>query len=296
MEILRRAANPWGQEVWVGIGWDLMWLAVILGALFMVGHAVWIRSRQKEAPEAPAETGAASGIPEKVTRHDGPSRAFHWLMTLAMFALLVTAFFPVAGIQFPWVAIHWIAGVALTVLVAWHVVDSTIRQDFWSMWMGREDVADAVAQLKSIFSRSSDPVERPGKYPVDHKMYHHAIVLVGVGVIATGLLMMVRIDTPFWAQNPYLLGDGTWGVVYVVHGLTGVALITMIMAHVYFAVRPEKWWLTRSMIKGWITRREFLSHFDPDKWQVSEAPAETPAGGGGSGAPAGVTPTDHNPV
>lgn len=293
MEILRTAANPWGQEVWIGIGWDLMWLALILGALFMVGHAIWVRSRRGAARAETRDAGAASGIPERVTRHDAAARAFHWLMSLSMFALLITAFFPVAGIQFPWVTIHWIAGVALTVLVAWHVLDSTIRQDFWSMWMGRKDMADAVAQIKSIFSPPGDTGERAGKYPVDHKMYHHVIVAVGLGVIVTGLFMMVRIDTPLLPRNPYLLGDGTWGVVYVLHGLCGVALITMVMAHVYFAVRPEKWWLTRSMIKGWITRTEFLSHFDPEKWRVTDAPAEAPTPGGGSGAPAGVTPTDH---
>jgi cytochrome b subunit of formate dehydrogenase len=293
MEIVRTAANPWGQEVWIGIGWDLMWLALILGALFMVGHAVWMRSRRGESPAAPPDPGVATGIPERVTRHGGPARAFHWLMSLSMFALLITAFFPVAGIQFPWVTIHWIAGVALAVLVAWHVLDSSIRRDFWSMWIGREDVAEAVAELKGIFSRSEEGGERAGKYPIDHKMYHHGMVAVGLGVIVTGLLMMVRIDTPLLPLNPYLLGDGTWGVVYVLHGLCGVALITMIMAHVYFAVRPEKWWLTRSMIKGWITRTEFLSHFDPEKWKVTDAPADAPTPGAGSGAPAGVTPTDH---
>jgi len=53
-----------------------------------------------------------------------------------------------------------------------------------------------------------------------------------------------------------------------VHGLSGVALITMVIAHVYFAIRPEKLWMTRSMIKGWITRDEYLAHHDPEKWKV----------------------------
>jgi cytochrome b subunit of formate dehydrogenase len=212
-------------------------------------------------------------------------------MTLSMFALLVTAFFPVVGIQFPWVTIHWIAGVALVVLVAWHIVHSTVRLDFWSMWVGPKEVKESVAQVRKILSRTPDD-ERGGKYPIDHKMYHHAIVLVGFAAIITGLLMMFRVDTPFWTRNPYLLGDATWGVVYVVHGLSGVALITMVMAHVYFAVRPEKWWLTRSMIKGWITRTEFLAHFDPEQWDVSTG--ETPLPPAGSGAPASVAPTDQH--
>jgi hypothetical protein len=46
MEVLRTAANPWGQEVLIGIGWGLMWVAVVAGALFIVGHMVWRRSHR----------------------------------------------------------------------------------------------------------------------------------------------------------------------------------------------------------------------------------------------------------
>jgi hypothetical protein len=42
----------------------------------------------------------------------------------------------------------------------------------------------------------------------------------------------------------------------------------MVMAHVYFAFRPEKWHFTRSMVVGWITRREFNEQHDPKRWQV----------------------------
>ena len=290
MEILRRAANPWGQEILIGIGWSLMWLALAAGVLFVLGHAFWARSHADE-PAAP-DPGEAAGLPEQITRHKGSARAFHWLMSLAMFALLITAFVPVMGLQFAWVEIHWIAGVALVVLVLWHVFDAVFTQDIWSMWPRAADVTDAIAFLKSLPS-GGDTHERAGKYPFDHKLYHHGIVAVGVGVIVTGLLMMVRIDTPFWTRNPYLLGDGTWGVVYVLHGLCGVALITMVIAHVYFAIRPEKWWMTRSMIKGWISRDEYLGHFDPAQWPVDGAATpESSRTAGWSGTPAGVTPSD----
>ena len=36
----------------------------------------------------------------------------------------------------------------------------------------------------------------------------------------------------------------------------------------YFAVRPEKWWITKSMILGWITRRQYLEHHEPARWRV----------------------------
>ena len=90
--------------------------------------------------------------------------------------------------------------------------------------------------------------------------------------MATGVVMMVRVRTPFLTRNPYLLSDATWGVTYVLHGMAGVALVGLVIAHVYFAVRPDKWWITKSMLLGWITRRQYLEHHDPDRWVVRPAP------------------------
>ncbi len=83
--------------------------------------------------------------------------------------------------------------------------------------------------------------------------------------------MLFRIDTVFWQQNPYILSDSMWGIIYVVHGLSGVALITLVITHIYFAIRPDKLWLTKSMIYGWISREKYLEHHDPAKWAIGES-------------------------
>ena len=57
-----------------------------------------------------------------------------------------------------------------------------------------------------------------------------------------------------------------WGVVYVVHGLSGVALISLVIAHIYFAIRPDKWWITMSMFNGFVNRKDYLEHHDPERW------------------------------
>ncbi len=41
MELLRVARNPWGQEILVGASWELLWLFVAAGVLFMLGHALY---------------------------------------------------------------------------------------------------------------------------------------------------------------------------------------------------------------------------------------------------------------
>ena len=113
-------------------------------------------------------------------------------------------------------------------------------------------------------------------------MYHHAVVVASLAAIVTGALMMARISTPFWAPNPYLFADNVWGVMYVVHGLSGVTFILLIASHIYFALRPEKRWITWSMVRGWIDREHYAEHFDPAKWVVTEGARKTVEGGSGA--------------
>jgi cytochrome b subunit of formate dehydrogenase len=280
MNLWRTDNNPWGEEVLIGISWDLMWLAIGVAVLFLIGHAVWLRTRPAETHEVPSGPEAAA-VPEKIERHSLGARVFHWIMSVAMLALLVTAFAPVIGWQFPWVTLHWIAGVLLIATVVYHIIHAIGWQDFWSMF--RIGASEGVAHVRHILSSKAPAPPKAGKYAFDHRMYHHAIVVTTLSAIVTGVLMMVRIDTPFFTRNPYLFNDATWGIMYVVHGLSGVALIVLVAAHIYFAVRPEKRWMLWSMINGFIDREKYLEHFDPRKWDVSGG--STPSAvEGGSGA------------
>jgi cytochrome b subunit of formate dehydrogenase len=276
MEFWRRADNPWGQDVLIGVSWDLMWAAVVASILFLIGHSIWIKTRPAEAHES-ATAPPGTDIPERIERHSLSSRVFHWTMSVAMLVLLITAFVPVMGLQFAWVELHWMAGVLLIATIVYHIIHAIGWQDFWSMF--QLGVGEGIAHLKHIISPKAPEPPKAGKYPFDHRLYHHAIVIVSLAATVTGVLMMVRIDTPFWTRNPYLLSDSVWGVMYVVHGLAGVSLILLVASHIYFAVRPEKRWITWSMIRGWIDREHYLAHHDPAKWPV-EGTTKVESGGG----------------
>ena len=272
MDLFRRAVDPWGRDVLVGVAWDLMWAAIVVGALFVVAHAVLSARGRRRMAATPAPPSPTPGIPARIVRHGWGARLFHWSMAAAMFALLITAFVPVLGYRFDWITIHWIAGLALIATVVYHVVHALFWQRFRNVWISAQDLREGTQDLRE-FMANSPPPPKPGKYPVAQKLFHHVATLAALAAIATGLLMMVRIETPLFERDPYLLSDRSWGLVYALHGVAGIGLITLVIAHVYFAVRPEKRWLTRSMIKGWITREEYLAHHDPARW-----PAGHPAG------------------
>lgn len=272
MDFLTWGLSPWRQQILTHLSWDLLWASLVAGVAFFLAHASYMvlsPHRKRHAAETDALEAARTDLPDVIVRHSIVARLFHWVMAVSMFTLLLTAFLPIAGVRFPWVTWHWIAGLVLTASIVFHIVHATVWLDFWSIWVGPKDLPELKAELLRELGHDV-PGPRPGKYPLGHRLYHFAIVLAALAVIVTGLFMMVRVRTPFLTRNPYLLGDATWGFVYVLHGMGGVALVGLVIAHVYFAVRPEKWWITRSMFFGWITRRQYLEHHDPDRWVVGD--------------------------
>jgi cytochrome b subunit of formate dehydrogenase len=280
MDIIEWVKNPWGQDVPIHIAWSLIWVAVGAGLSFFVVHAIYVRyfAKPREFAEN-VSPEAAARLPSRIPRHSLAARLFHWIMAASMFTLLFTAFLPKVGVQFDWVTYHWIAGAVLTVSILFHVIHASFWLDFWSIWPDKIDLRDAWRRTLRFMGRPAPPPRKFGKYPLENKLYHLAILVTGVSAITTGVLMMFRVETIFLPRNPYLFSDTTWGMLYVLHGLAGVSLIALVMVHVYFAVRREKLPITKSMFTGSMSRENYLEEHDPDRWVIeSSTSSSTPQG------------------
>jgi cytochrome b subunit of formate dehydrogenase len=175
---------------------------------------------------------------------------------------------PILGVEFGWVVIHWATGFVLTLVVILHIVRAMFWQDWREVWIDARDFRDAAAIVRATLRVPGASLPRPGKYSFAQKLIHLAFSIVVLVAIGTGALMMVKIDTPWWDRNPFWLDAAQWGIVYVLHGLAALCLVTMVIVHIYFALRPEKLHFTRSMISGWISGEEYRAHHDPNRWQV----------------------------
>jgi formate dehydrogenase subunit gamma len=204
---------------------------------------------------------------QRLTRHLLSDRIFHWITAASVLALLATSLLPIMGVQFSWISVHWIAGIVLTAVILFHIVRATFWQELRSMWVSAYDIKAALTSLNPVGLTKL----KPGKYSFAQKFIHLGFTVFTFVAIGTGLVMMVKIDTPFWTRDPYWLESATWGWVYVAHGLSTLAFVTMVMLHIYFALRPEKLLYTRSMIKGWITYDEYRQHHDSGRWKIPSA-------------------------
>jgi len=269
MGILEWATSPLGQRVPIHIAWFLIWVALISGLVFLIVHAIYVRYFAGEMDFAlDTSTSETLELPPRIPRHSLAARLFHWIMAAAMFVLLFTAFLPKVGIQFNWVTYHWIAGTVLTISIVFHIVHATFCLDFWSIWPDRSDLEDTWKRLQRFIGKRAESPRKFAKYPLENKLYHGVVMLSSLAVIITGICMMFRVRTIFFPRNPYLFSDMTWGLMYVLHGLAGVGLITLTIVHVYFAVRPEKLPITASMIVGSMSRDFYLKEHDPKRWVI----------------------------
>jgi cytochrome b subunit of formate dehydrogenase len=270
--IVETAVSPWGQTVPIHVAFGLIYFFFSLGLVFFIAHVVWLKyfakPEQFEGHTSPAE---AAKLPEKIKRHSFTARMFHLVQSLAMLTLLFTAFLPKVGVQFDWVEIHWIAGLVLAASILFHIVHASFFMDFWAIWPDKIDLQDAVRRLKRARGESAPPPRRFAKYPLENKMFHAGVMFAALTVAITGVLMFFRVRNPFFVRNPYMFGDFTVGTIYFLHGLAGVGFIFMVMVHIYFALRPEKFPMTKSMIFGTIDKEHYIEHHDPERWAAEAA-------------------------
>lgn len=275
MNIVTWGASPWGQPVIEHAAWSLLWWSLAGGLGFALAHDLWVRLRPRAGQEPDLAPRVAATVPARIPRHSLAARLFHWLMAAAMLVLLATAFAPRLGARFDWIGLHVLAGTVLVAAVAFHIVHVLCCLDFGAIWPRWADLAE----LRALVGPREEGARaaRPGKYPLGNKLYHLAVAVLGLTMVATGLAMLSRVRTPFAVRDPYrFFGDGGWGIVYALHGLAGMALVALVIIHVFFALRPEKRPITRSMLVGTLDRDFYLSHHDPARWTVGDQAAGRP--------------------
>jgi len=250
MELVEVKQDVWGREVLLGVSWDLLWVVLSLTATAIIIHLVVMAFLRKE--ERPSADGP------HLTRHAGVDRGFHWLMAICVFVLLFTGVLPIVGVDFNWLTIHWIAGLILTGAVVFHTVRALIWQKPKEMWVGARD-----------FQEPFDTAIKPGKYSLLQKGMHHAMTVLVLVVIGTGLALFWVMDTPWWTRSN-ALDEATLGWMFLLHGASTLGLIVLTALHVYFALRPEKRFYTRSMISGWISEDEHRANHDPGRWSPDQ--------------------------
>ena len=205
--IVRYRRDVWGEEVILGVSWDLLWVVAVAVLVLLAAHAVVMAVLVNRKMDKPSADG------RRVLRHESIDRWFHWIMAVSIIVLIFTGVAPIIGLRIAWLEIHWISGLILTFVVVFHIVRSLFWQDFKSMILGPRD-----------FGEPFDSAKKPGKYSFEQKGMHWAVTVVALTVIVTGVLMFMQIDTPFWDRTNSMPEDQL-GLVFLLHGLSTLALV-----------------------------------------------------------------------
>src|SRR5215468_4843207 len=140
-----------------------------------------------------ANVSTPGTMSDRVKRHVLADRIYHWLMAACVLTLLATAFLPIIGYKFEWLGLHWTTGVALSALVLIHIVRAVIWQDFWAMMIDGADVRNGWRRVAQALGHNGAAPGKPGKYKALQKLYHAGIAVLVLSIVATGLLMLLKI-------------------------------------------------------------------------------------------------------
>ena len=202
MQLFRYATSVYGQTVLVGAKWDLFWWFFGAGVVFIVAHAA-----VKALIGSRADLGlSVTRGGDRVVRHRLPDRLYHWTMAAAVLTWLFTAFLPILGWKFEWVTAHWIAGIVLTAAVLC-ILSAPRSGRISGPWCPAPRCAKRMALRRQAFGRSGPAAASPVKYSLLQKLFHSLVAAVVLALVVTGLLMLLKIDTPFWRRNPYWFSD-----------------------------------------------------------------------------------------
>jgi len=220
VDIIRYRQDVWGEEVILGVSWDLLWVISVAAFVLLAAHAIFMAALAKKKA-LPSSEG------KRVNRHDAIDRAFHWIMAGSVLVLIATGIAPIVGLRISWLNIHWIAGLVLTFVCVFHIIRAMFWQDFKSMLLGPAD-----------FKEPFDESIKPGKYSFEQKGMHWAMTVLVVAVVATGVILFLNINSPWW-ERPSVSDEGSLGIYFLLHGTATLGLIAFTAIHIYFAVRPR---------------------------------------------------------
>ncbi|WP_159587537.1 cytochrome b/b6 domain-containing protein [Chelativorans xinjiangense] len=179
-------------------------------------------------------------------RHRLADRLFHWGMAACVILLGATAFLPILGYRFDWVPLHWTSGVVLAPLVLFHLFRVFFVHGVWEMVPRGDDIREIGRATRGAGREALTEA----KYDAFQKGFHLAAATTVLVLLATGLIMLAKIDTIFWRRDPSILTDYTWGIIYVIHGAAALMLLFLFILHVYFALLPEHRSFLAAMISG----------------------------------------------
>lgn len=289
-----------GRDVIVGLSWDMLMLLLTIAFFVFLVHFV-VReilnptdhstSLDDEPKEEVVEQLKNQGVTE-VPRFTATQRASHWIMAVSVFLLMLSGFimmnpnFTIRGIAgVSWLDIHIVFSIVFIGYFIFHIGHVAYKGTWMEMWFGTADIKDQVVRLKN-FLGMSDEYPRQFKYPSAQKLLHLGVAVLSIGVIATGLVLLRRVEVPLlWGYTREFTflgmdfglqtGDAGWGLVtwsFVIHDLSAILLVALVIGHIYFAIRPDEWSVSKSMITGYIPVETYAEKYSPRSWAIAGRP------------------------
>jgi formate dehydrogenase subunit gamma len=93
-EIVRYKRDVWGEEVILGVSWDLLWVVAVAVLVLLAAHAIIMAALANKKIEKASSEG------RRVLRHETIDRLFHWVMAASILTLIATVTYFCCGVSY----------------------------------------------------------------------------------------------------------------------------------------------------------------------------------------------------
>jgi formate dehydrogenase gamma subunit len=200
--------------------WACIWLVVAFCAI----HAI------RRARSNPAQKPAAN--------YNLNQKLYHWGNFGLLALLAVSGFYlffrrapvsPQGTLGITWLTLHEWTGLLFAAGVIAHALAALTRGDWRSMRPEWKDATNTFLIWRNFLGRTAN-YPFPGKYDALQKLYHHILALLAVSFTVSGTLMWLS------GSRTFLSSRGWIHLSRQVHDLSAVALVVMVIAHIYFSI------------------------------------------------------------
>lgn len=271
MNLFRYARDYYGDSLAQQLLFPAALFFCLLAVFFASVHALRRSTGQPRSTEPiPPES-----FPDQAQRYEIGARLYHWGNALFLIVLAVSGYaLFVPGSLKPavitWLRVHELSAAAFIAGAVFHAIVAPRKGEGRTMWFERRDWED-IRMMAANFAGRRKQYPAFGKYDPFQKLYHAAIAVLSVGVIASGIFLTISAEV--WGTVPRDLLR--W--MRLVHDLAATWFVALVIGHIYFGIIRVNWPALQAIVTGRISGGYLRLYHSPKRWRPGSA-AREPAG------------------
>ncbi len=228
------------------------------------------RLRRSMGEPVPTENDGVAAVSGE--KYELGARLYHWgnfvfLVMLAVSGIALLVPRSIRTLFGSWLLIHEIFSVLYIGGLLVHIFAALKRGEPRTMWFERRDWSDLKIIAANFFGRSRQ-YPRFGKYDPLQKIYHAVLTIISAVLVFSGIYLFFSVEAWATFSHEWLRWQR------LLHDLSAVAVVAVILGHIYFGLIRVNWANLAAIITGKLSASYFRLRHNANRWKPRRVKGE----------------------